>query len=277
MASVLVTGASRGIGYATALAFARAGDTVHAAMRSPDRAPALAEAARRDDLPIHVRAMDVDSDESVRDACGAIIAEHGAPDVLVNNAGISRMGTTEEIDLADVRAVFETNVFGVLRCTQALLPSMRERGSGCIVNVSSIAGTIVSSPLGAYAASKFALEAFSEALAQEGRGFGIRVAVVQPGIIDTDMPREIATPNRPTRYPHAARLAAEFGHALRNDPTPPELVASAIVEIAHSGSATLRHPVGPGAAEFIAWRVALTDEEWIAWCDTEPSERERPT
>ena len=126
--------------------------------------------------------MDVDSDESVKEAINLIQNEHGPIDVLVNNAGIECHGSIEELDFSDFRAVMETNYFGPIRCIQAVLPQMRTRKNGCIINVTSVAGRISCSPLGSYSASKFALEALSESLAQEVKTFNIRVAVVQPGI-----------------------------------------------------------------------------------------------
>jgi NAD(P)-dependent dehydrogenase (short-subunit alcohol dehydrogenase family) len=201
MASILITGASQGIGMATALVLGRTGHKVYATMRNPNRSPELAQTAEKEALPITVSRMDVDSDDSVREAIGVIHKEHGPIDVLVNNAGIERRGFTEELDLSHFRAVMETNYFGALRCIQAVLPQMRARKSGRIINVTSVAGCISASPLGCYAASKFALEALSEALAQEAKMFNIRVAIVQPGIIDTAMAKgsgSSPTP-RPTR------------------------------------------------------------------------------
>ena len=135
--TVLVTGSSKGIGFATALAFARAGYQVAATMRDPVRAPELARAAAAEQLPIRVSAMDVDDDASVATGVARIIAELGAIDVLVNNAGIERTGSVEELSLADVRAVMETNYFGAIRCIQAVLPAMRQRRGGCIGSRSS--------------------------------------------------------------------------------------------------------------------------------------------
>ena len=125
MASVLVTGTSKGIGMATALVLGRAGHTVYATMRNPSRSPELAQMAEKEALPVKISSMDVDSDESVTAAIGTIQKEHGPIDVLVNNAGIERRGSTEELDLAHCRAVMETNYFGALRCIQAVLPQMR--------------------------------------------------------------------------------------------------------------------------------------------------------
>lgn len=271
MASVLITGASRGIGYATSLGLARAGHTVFATMRSPTRAPELERVAEEDDLPITVYPMDVDSDESVSAALAAVGEAHGTPDVLVNNAGIERRGSTEELDLAEFRAVMETNYFGALRCIQGVLPEMRSRGSGCIINITSVAGRIASAPLHPYAASKFALEALSEGLAQEVKAFGIRVAIVEPGIIDTDMSRSAARPAYDSMYPHMRRFASMFEASLEA-PVGPDLVAEKIVEIVESDTWTLRHPVGPDAEGFLGWRASMSDEEWVEWWGIEDDE-----
>jgi NAD(P)-dependent dehydrogenase (short-subunit alcohol dehydrogenase family) len=264
MASILVTGTSRGIGLATALTLGRAGHTVHATMRDPAAAPKLEETALSENLPIHVSAMDVDSDTSVAQAITAITTAHGPIDALVNNAGIERHGSIEELSLADIRAIMETNYFGAIRCIQAVMPDMRARRSGCIVNVTSVAGRIASSPLGPYAASKFALEAVSEALAQEAKMFGIRVAIVQPGIINTDMARAMTASDHDSVYPHKRRFGGLFSASLQH-PASPMVVADRIREIIESGTWTLRHPVGPDAEPFLAWRAGMNDEEWVDW------------
>lgn len=262
MANVLITGTSTGIGLATALAFGRAGHTVAATMRSPQRAPELATVAAREKLPITVSTMDVDDDKSVSEAIGRIVREMGPIDTLINNAGIERHGSVEELPLAEFRAVMETNYFGVIRCIQAILPAMRQRRSGCIINVASVAGHIASSPQAPYTASKFALEALSEALAQEAKPFNVRVAIVEPGIIDTPMARHIRVV--PSPYPQQQRFAALFRAVLKS-PVPPAVVADKMLEIVTSGTWQLRHPVGPDAEPFLAWRKSMTDEEWVSW------------
>ena len=173
MAIAFVTGTSTGIGAATAVSLARAGHTVYAGMRNPHRQGELHEAVAREKLDVHIVAHDVDDDSSAK----AAIIEAGGIDVLVNNAGIGVMGSLEETPLSQFRSAMETNYFGAVRCIQAVLPGMRERQSGCIVNVTSVAGRIAMAPQAPYAASKWALEAMSECLAQEVKGFGIRVAI----------------------------------------------------------------------------------------------------
>ncbi len=263
MATVLITGTSKGIGLSTALTLARAGHTVYATMRNPARAPELAETAAREGLPIHISAMDVDRDESVAAGVGAVVQAAGAIDVLVNNAGVERHGSIEELSLEDIRAVMETNYFGAVRCAKAVIPAMRERRSGLIVNITSVAGKVSTSPLGAYAASKFALEALSEALAQEMKAFGVRVAIVEPGIIDTPMAHEIERPIPESPYPQLRRMAAYFAAALKSS-RPPLLVAEKIRTIIESGTWQLRHPVGPGAVELLESRKATSDEDYVA-------------
>lgn len=262
MASVLITGTSKGIGFEAALAFGRAGHRVHATMRNPSQSPELAQIATREELPITVSAMDVDSDESVRQDIAAIQQEHGPIEVLVNNAGIERSGSVEELPLSEFRAVMETNYFGVIRCVQAVALQMRQRRSGCIINVSSVAGRLTSSPLSSYMASKWALEALSEALAGEMKMFNVRVAIIEPGIIDTAMARRIGVPRPDSLYPQQARFASLFEASLKNS-VPPMLVAEKILEVAESSSWQLRHLVGPSAAPFLQWRSQMSDEEWV--------------
>jgi NAD(P)-dependent dehydrogenase (short-subunit alcohol dehydrogenase family) len=262
MATALITGTSKGIGLETALAFGRAGHKVHATMRKPAQYPELAKAVAQEKLPIHISAMDVDSDRSVNEALEAIQKEHGAIDVLVNNAGIERTGSVEELPLTEFRAAMETNYFGAIRCIQAVAPHMRKRRSGCIINVSSVAGRISSAPLTAYMASKWALEALSEGLAGEMKTFNVRVAVVEPGIIDTAMARGLGERTDRSLYRQTARFAALFAASLKN-PAPPSLVAQKILEVAESGTWQLRHPVGPDAVAFLQWRAGMSDEQWV--------------
>jgi len=263
MKSVLITGTSKGIGFETALSFARAGYQVFATMRNPEAAASLKQHITDESLPILLYKMDVDADDSVKQCVDKIMQEHGTIDVLVNNAGIERHGSVEELPIADFKAVMETNYFGVIRCIKAVLPQMRQNASGCIINVTSVAGKIANSPLGAYAASKHALEAISESLAQEVKPFNIRVAIVEPGIINTNMAQGISVDSN-SKYPQVLRFGALFTESLKN-PTPATLVADTMLEIANSSSWQLRYPVGPDALPFLGWRASMTDEQWIDW------------
>ena len=264
MSHIVITGASRGIGLAIALELARAGHSVTATMRNPAGSPELADQAAKEKLPIRIETMDVDSDQSVQQAFVRILAL--APvDVLVNNAGIERLGPIEETPLADFRTCMETNYFGAIRCIQAVVRPMRERGSGAIINVTSVGGKISMSPMAPYAASKFALEALSEALAQELRAFGVRVAIVEPGIIDTRMARNIEFMRSSKVYPQVRRVAAMFEATMAAGAGQPQVVAQKVREIVESGTWQLRHPVGPDAEPFLGWRGSMNDESWVQW------------
>ncbi len=265
MATTLITGTSTGIGLATALAFGRAGHSVFATMRNPARAPKLGEVVAAEGLPVQILPLDVDSDTSVADALAEIQRQNGQIDVLVNNAGVERIGAVEELSFDDFRAVMETNYFGALRCIKPLLAPMRQRRSGCIINVTSIAGRIAASPLAPYTASKFALEALSESLAQEMKPFNVRVCIVEPGTIDTPMARRVGEQSEGvSQYPQTRRVSAMFAAALDN-PVDPAVAADKILEVVDSGTWTLRHPVGPDAQPFLDWRAGMDDQQWVDW------------
>lgn len=263
MTTTLITGTSTGIGFAAAVQMARAGHDVIATMRNPGRAPRLGELAERDGLPITVLSLDVDSDASVDEAFAEAVTLKGPIDVLVNNAGVGQAFSVEDASLDDFRQTMETNFFGALRCIKQVIPAMRERGSGCIINVTSIAGRIASSPQAAYSASKFALEAATEVLAQEMHPFDVRVALVEPGVIATPIFNKLHDLLE-TPYPGERRMSALFAASLSMVQVPPELVGDKILEIAEDPAPKLRYAVGPDAEPFIAWRGAMSDEEWVA-------------
>jgi NAD(P)-dependent dehydrogenase (short-subunit alcohol dehydrogenase family) len=263
MASVVITGTSRGIGLEAALAFARKGHKVFATMRNPARDTELAQRAAAEKLSIEVLAMNVDSDDSVSSAFAALAKAGERIDVLVNNAGIERAGSVEELPLSEFRAVMETNYFGAIRCIQAVVRQMRQRKSGCIINISSVAGRISCAPLTSYCATKWALEAMTEGLAGEMNTFNVRVALVEPGIIDTAMARRISVVEHKSPYLQGPRFAEMFHNSLKT-PVHPSLVADKILDVAESGTWVMRHPVGPDSIPFLNWRKSMTDEEWAA-------------
>jgi len=184
--AVLITGATRGIGRATALHLARRGHQVFATGRNQALLAALERESRAEDLRLVVAPLDVRNAVAAEAAVGSALRELGRIDALVNNAGYGLSGFLEELTLEEVRAVFETNFFAALRMSQLVLPHMRERRSGTIVNVGSVAGQIGAPMEGAYAASKFALHAQSRVLRMEVATFGVRVVLIEPGVIKTD-------------------------------------------------------------------------------------------
>jgi len=262
MTIALVTGTSSGIGLATSVSLARRGHKVIATMRDLNRSTELRKITEAESLPISFAQLDVNSDISVNDSMSRLLSEHDHIDVLVNNAGLGGGGSIEELPLAFFREVMETNYFGALRCIKALIPNMRERRSGCIINVTSIAGRMAIAPAGSYAASKWALEALSEILAQEMKVFNVRVAIVEPGVIATPIFSKARPVPPDSPYPHARRQRALFSASL-TQPTSPFVVGEKICEIVESDSWQLRYPVGPDAEPFLKWRASKTDEEVV--------------
>lgn len=241
----IVTGANSGIGLATALRLARDGYEVFAGARREEALADIAAAAEAADVEgVRPTAIDVNDDASVAEAIGEIAAD-GPIAVLVNNAGITGAGSVEETPIETWRAMWETNVAGVVRCTQAVLPSMREARAGRIVNISS-SSAITSPPLMApYASTKFAVEALSESLQAEVAPYGIRVIAVRAGTILTPIWGKSEVPAEDTAYP-AARdfLLKVLSHQLMSSGVPPEAVADAIAEAVEADAPPIRTMVG---------------------------------
>ena len=185
--TVLITGASGGIGMATAIYLAEKGYSVVATSRSDDRLAALKSLAAERRLPISTVVMDVNSDEAVNSVLPRVLAEHGGVDALINNAGYSLWGPGESLSIGELRDVFETNFYAAFRMMQGVLPGMTERVSGTIVNVTSVEGRIVTPFNGGYGATKFALEGLSEAMRLELWPLGVRVVVIEPGLYSTNL------------------------------------------------------------------------------------------
>ena len=244
-ARVLVTGCSTGIGRTTAQVLARRGHEVIATARRPETLAGL-DVARA--LP-----LDVQDDASV----AALLAETGPVDVLVNNAGVAARGPVEAVPGDEALRVFDVNVLGALRMVRAYAPLMRRRGSGTIVNVSSVVGRIAPPLAGVYPASKWALEGLSETLRLELGHFGVRVVVVEPGVVDTGAyeASPVYLPDDGSYAPLAAQLAAGSGGS-----SPAEDVALAIAEAVEEDGGPLRRPVGAGATQLLAARASMDDE-----------------
>ena len=268
MATVtLITGASTGLGRAAALHLARKGHRVFATMRSPERSQAqLLEAAKTEGLQLTVSRMDVTDPASVQAAVDAALAEAGQIDAVVNNAGLGDLGALELATDQQMRAMFETNVFGPIRVARAVLPSMRARGSGTIVNVSSVAGLIVGPGDGLYAGTKHALEAISEALAMEVLQYGIRVAIIEPGFFDTpiiDKAMDSMTAAGEAPYANVERRIAGIYAGGKTAAQDPQLVAEAIEHAITTDAPRLRYLVGVDAHVFAEKRPLMSDEEYV--------------
>ena len=267
MATVLITGCSSGFGKLAALHFARKGDTVYASMRNTSKGKELEEARDAENLKIELLELDVTDDASVSAAISKVIGEAGQIDVLVNNAGIGAHGPIEETDDDEAKEIFETNFFGVLRVISAALPHMREKKAGTIANVSSLAGRVGPPFDGIYAASKFALEAMSEALSYEVHPFGIRVLLVEPGGFETNIGDTRRVPRRYNEGSPYAELDQRFEQALTRLPTGGErgdaqLVAEKIYDAVNDEEPKLRYLVGQDAEMIDGLRRQLDDEQF---------------
>lgn len=255
MARVLITGCSTGFGRAAAVELNKRGHEVLATAR---RLETL------DDLDVTEKLrLDVDDDSSVADA----VASAGTVDALVNNAGFGIQGAIERVPIDEFRRMFETNVLGAVRMMQAVLPQMRERGSGTIVNVTSLAGLVTGPIGGAYAATKHALEAVSEALHYEVGHFGVRVALIEPGYFETEFQGK--EPRFGLDDPPYDQLDREWSVAfekLRGGETPSgaEPVAQVIADAVEGAEDKLRWPIGADADMVLAARTTMDDETFEA-------------
>jgi NAD(P)-dependent dehydrogenase (short-subunit alcohol dehydrogenase family) len=262
--AVLITGCSSGIGLLAAQRFARAGFRVFASMRDPARGAALREQALAEGWWLRTPALDVTSDQSVAQAVSDLLAQTGGRiDVLVNNAGYFCLGPVEETSPDELRAQLETNVIGVLRVTRAVLPAMRARRSGSVVNLSSVLGRVVIPVNGPYQASKWALEALTETLRYEVRPFGIRVVCVEPGPFATEIrtnlvrTAELQRPDSPYGW-MVDRYIESSARLPRGDAS---RVAEVIYRAATSRRPRLRWAVGPTA--IVATNLRRLVPDWL--------------
>ena len=267
MAVVMITGCSRptGFGQRSALAFAKAGHEVYATMRKPERGAGLEKQAAADGLALHVIEQDVTDPESNRRAVAEVLERSGRIDVLVNNAAISAFGALETVSDEKYRSVLETNFFGSVDATRAVLPAMREQGSGRILFVTSLAGCIGLPGETAYSASKFAVEGMAEGLSYEVKRFGIDVSIVAPSFFNTGMS---ADTNIEAHYEKGTPYDAFNEHIVasttegENAGEDPELVAAMILEAATTEEARLRWWPGEPGPGLAAARRQMTDAQW---------------
>jgi len=267
MAIVFITGTSTGIGFSTAVTLAQKGHKVYASMRNPQKSPELQNLAEKEYLPVNIITMDVNDDVSVKNGIGSVLQKEGCIDVLINNAGVSQAGPIEELPIHSFEEEMQTNYFGTLRCIQAVLPSMRERKAGCIINNTSILGRMYMQFQSGYCASKAAVEALSESLAQEVEPYNIRIAIVEPGVIATPIFSK-GKSSKSANYPRAKRVSAFYGASLKRQ-IQPGVVAEAINDIIIGKSKKFRNLAGPDALPLIRYRTSITDEEWITSVNTD--------
>jgi NAD(P)-dependent dehydrogenase (short-subunit alcohol dehydrogenase family) len=265
MRTVIITGCSTGIGRATAARLGQRDDwTVYATARKPETLAELESAGCR------TLALDVTDEASMVAAVDAVKAESGRIDALVNNAGYSQSGASETLDVDEVRRQFETNVFGLLRLSQLVLPTMREQRDGRIVNISSMGGKLVFPGGGAYHATKFAVEAFSDAMRFEVAGFGIKVVIIEPGLITTSFDQTaVGSMDLEAGGPYAEfnRTVASATEDIYKGPMkrlggPPEAVAKVIEKALTARRPRTRYKVTPSATMSIVGRRLMSDRLW---------------
>ena len=260
---VLITGCSTGIGRATAERLARRGMTVYATARRPESIEDLKQSGCR------TLALDVTDEASMQAAVTAVEEAEGSVGALVNNAGYSQSGAVETIPMDELRRQFETNVFGLVRMCQLVLPGMRKAGHGRIVNISSMGGRLVFPGGGAYHGTKYAVEAISDAMRFEVRGFGVHVSVIEPGLIKTSFGETAvgSVPQEDGPYAEfntavAAATAGAYDGAFGKLGGGPDAVAKAIEKAITSRRPRTRYPVTASARFFIAQHAVLPDRAW---------------
>ncbi len=264
----VVTGSSSGIGLETSLLLARNGFYTYVTMRNLDKSKTITDLKQKEKLSLEVLKLDVTTDESVQEAIQRITNEQGRIDVLVNNAGYALVGPYEELSIEEFKEQFETNVFGVIRVTQSVLPIMRRQKCGTIINISSIAGKIGFPLTSAYVSSKFALEGLCESMAYEVEEFGIKVILIEPGVIKTNFDNNLKVGKRVSIVPNSSyaemtqKRISGFKPRFENGSPPIEVATVILKAITSENLSELRYLVGNDAFKLIEIRDNLSDKEF---------------
>jgi NAD(P)-dependent dehydrogenase (short-subunit alcohol dehydrogenase family) len=258
----LVTGSATGIGYEIAVHLARAGFRTYATMRNIQKAKEINEIAKTEDLPLSAIQLDVTDNDSIDKAIDTLLTESERIDMLVNNAGYGLIGSIEEMSSEELKAQFETNVFGTFRVTQAVISHMRKQHSGVIVIISSVAGRVGLPLFSAYASTKFALEGLSESMAYELKPFGINVVIIEPGAVNTNFRSEQAAKmTKSSPYYKMTQSALRAIEGMVSQGLHPKEVAKVVVDAIDNPKPKLRYVVGKDAEELIENGKKLSEEE----------------
>jgi short-subunit dehydrogenase len=266
----VVTGSSSGIGYETSLLLARNQIKTYATMRNMSKSDGLIKIASEENLQLNVAQLDVNDDLSVNKAIDKIVKDNDRIDILVNNAGYDLFGPLEESSLEEIKQQFETNFFGVIRTTKAVIPTMRKQGKGTIINVSSVGGKVGLLPfLTAYHASKFAIEGFTESLRQELDEFNINIILIEPGYVSSGFldNSKYAKGFDANKSPYAKKVEQVFQgfESITAYSSHPSKVAQTILDVLNSPNPELRNPVGKDADSIFKARAELSDKEMEQW------------
>jgi NAD(P)-dependent dehydrogenase (short-subunit alcohol dehydrogenase family) len=265
----VVTGSSSGIGFQTALLLARNGFSTYASMRNMEKSKSITEIASKENLPLQVIQLDVNNESTIKNAAERIFEESKRIDVLVNNAGYGLFGALEDLSIDEIKKQFETNFFGTIRLTQAVVPIMRNQGGGgTIVNISSVGGLVGVPILSAYNSTKFALEGLSESMSYELEPFGIRIILIEPGFIKTNIMNSSvlgkkALDQKSPYYSLTQRIEGYFKSMMDNpESSSPEEVARTILKALTSAYPQLRYTVGKDAAAITQAKKNMSDSDF---------------
>jgi NAD(P)-dependent dehydrogenase (short-subunit alcohol dehydrogenase family) len=263
----VVTGSSSGIGYETSLALAREGFLTFATMRNLEKGSIIKSDSDKENLPLKIMQLDVTDDASVSKAVQSIISDSGRIDVIVNNAGYGLVGAFEDLSLDEIKQQYETNFFGVVRVTQAVIPIMRKQKSGRIINISSGAGRFGYPGGSAYVSTKFAMEGLSESLSYELDPFGIKVILVEPGVIRTNFGNGMVVAKKSqdpvSAYLSMTRKMNEVLGQLMQNGSPPSLVANVVLQAAKSDNPNLRYLAGKDVEQWVDQKKKMSDKEFF--------------
>jgi NAD(P)-dependent dehydrogenase (short-subunit alcohol dehydrogenase family) len=264
----VVTGSSSGIGYETALILARNGFKTYATMRNIEKGVSLNSIAEKENLFIKIVQLDVTDQSSVKNAVETIHDESGKIDVLINNAGYGLVGALEDVSMEEIKSQFETNFYGLIRVTQAVLPIMRNQGSGKIVNISSGAGRFGFPTGSIYVSTKFAVEGLSESLAYEVEPFGIKIILVEPGVIKTNFfnasntTKKSLNPNSPY-FKMYQNMGSGFSKMIENGSTP-DVAAKTVLEAISNDMPKLRYLAGNDVKQLLEGKTNMSDEDFFS-------------
>ncbi|HKU84675.1 MAG TPA: SDR family oxidoreductase [Candidatus Nitrosocosmicus sp.] len=262
----IVTGSSSGIGFETSLMLARHGFITYATMRDLHKSSALSSTADNEKIPLKCIRLDVTNDTSVKQAIETIVNESHTIDVLINNAGYGLSGALEDLLIEEIKLQFDTNYFGLVRATQAVLPIMRKQGSGIIINISSGLGRFGIATSSAYASSKFAIEGLTESISYELEPFGIRTVLVEPGIIKTNfikaavLGQKSTDPDSP--YFQYMNNMDDGMKKLIESGESPQYVARVVLDAINDNNPKLRYLAGKDVEQIMELKSKVSDEEF---------------
>ncbi len=262
----LITGSSSGIGYETSLILARSGFCTYAGVRNTKNSDILEKKIAKEKLDLNILQLDVNDNSSIDNAINRIKTEEKRIDVLINNAGYGLVGFFEELGLDEIRKQFETNFFGVLNVTKKVIPIMREQNSGTIINLSSGAGQVGFPGISAYVSTKFAIEGFSESLMYELFPFGIRVIIIEPGVIKTNFFNNCIVSDKSSKkgslYSNSLKKIQNNIELMQEHATPPVEVAKVILQALKNDEPKQRYVVGNDAVMILEAKRSLSDIEF---------------